>query len=293
MDQIKCLALLTSVDTGSFSAAGELLGYTSSGITRMVNALEAEVGLSLLYRSPKGVTLTSEGEHLLPCFREAARINEQITQLSAELRGLAVGRLRIGSYYSVAACWLPKILQAFQADYPGIQIETVEGGNNTLLTEISERRLDCCFCSQRDYPCDWIPLRDDQLVVWLPLDHPRANDAAFPLTELDGAPFINTLPGSDTDLERLFQQEQLSPDVRFTTVDNYATYAMVAAGLGISCNNALMARNWQPTVAILPFDPPRHITLSIAVPSLNEVSPATKQFIACAKRMVLDGIVDE
>jgi DNA-binding transcriptional LysR family regulator len=57
---------------------------------------------------------------------------------------------------------------------------------------------------------------------------------------LNGSPFIQPLPEQNTDLERLLHTHHLSPDIRFTTSDNYTAYSMVAAGLGISLNNALM-----------------------------------------------------
>ena len=44
-------------------------------------------------------------------------------------------------------------------------------------------------------------------------------------------PFIKTLPNRNTDIERLFKKENIKPNIKFTTVDNYSTYAMVSAGL--------------------------------------------------------------
>ena len=68
MDSEKCRALVTAVELGSMSAAAQQLGYTASGITRMINALEAELGITLIARTSRGVALTSRvmfdtGEH--------------------------------------------------------------------------------------------------------------------------------------------------------------------------------------------------------------------------------------
>ncbi|MDQ0205080.1 LysR family transcriptional regulator [Pectinatus haikarae] len=286
MDIIKCKVLLTAVDAGSFSAAATILGYTPSGVTRIINALEKEIGFAILMRSHKGVKITKDGAQMLPLLRKLVHFHEQTEQLGAQIRGLDVGNLTIGTFYSIAACWLPEIIKAFQSDYPGIKVHTMEGANSDLLHWFEEHRIDCCFFSEYPVEGDWIPLKRDRLVVWLPQDHPKADLSVFPIEEINGAPFIETLPDCNTDIERFLREKKLRPDIRFTTIDNYTTYSMVAAGLGISLNKELMSVNWSGNVAIKPLDPPYYITLGIALPSLHNASPATKKFIAYAQKVI-------
>ena len=62
---------------------------------------------------------------------------------------------------------------------------------------------------------------------------------------------------------------------------------MVAAGLGISFNQRLIAQKWdRHAVAQVPFSPPQFIELGIAVPSVREASPAAKKLSACAVRCI-------
>ena len=58
MESARCKAFVTAAETGSFSKAGEVLGYTPSGVSQLVTSLERELGLPLLGRNRKGVTLT-------------------------------------------------------------------------------------------------------------------------------------------------------------------------------------------------------------------------------------------
>ena len=62
MESKKLEALMMSVDLGSFTRAAEVLGYTQSGLTHMMNSLEKEIGVPLLERGRGGVRLTPEGE---------------------------------------------------------------------------------------------------------------------------------------------------------------------------------------------------------------------------------------
>lgn len=287
MDTEKCRAALAAIEYGSMSAAAKQLGYTPSGIVRMVDALEGELGVRLVERTPRGVRATTEGAQVLPLLRDAVQAAARARQKAAEVSGLLTGEIEIASYSSVASAWLPQALKAFEAECPGVRVRTREAGNEQIVRWVEGRVIDCALFARRPFHGDWIGLQRDRLMVWLPADHPRAGDAAFPLAELEGAPFVEISPNQDTDVSRLLASEHLVPDVRYTTTSSYTAYCMVEAGLGISINNELMTPARQRNVAVLPFDPPRFIELGIAIPSLASASPATLRFIDCVKKVVL------
>ena len=122
MDVTKCEAFLAAIDHGSLTAAGVFLGYTQSGITRMINALEEEVGFPLFIRTKKGVSPTENGKAMIPAFREIVRAHNHALEIGADIRGILSGALTIGSYYSVSAMWLPPILKRFRQLYPNVRI---------------------------------------------------------------------------------------------------------------------------------------------------------------------------
>lgn len=70
MDAKKLEILMTAVDLGSFSKASEVVGYTQSGLTHLVDSLEREIGFPLIRRSYSGIALTEAGENLLPDIRK-------------------------------------------------------------------------------------------------------------------------------------------------------------------------------------------------------------------------------
>ena len=211
-------------------------------------------------------------------------------QLSAEIGGVSKGSLTIGCYYSISALWMPEILTAFRARYPGVTVRMQEGGNLEMARWLNERSVDCCFGAQmHGDKYDWLPVFRDELVAWLPRGHELAEADAFPLMRLQDEPFIHTSPNHDTDQDRLLEQHGLHPQTCFTTRDGFTTYNMVEAGLGVSFNQRLISRKWSGTVAEVPFDPPQFVTLGISVPSLREASPAAKKFIACAIETVTGG----
>ena len=75
MDAKKLEILMTAVDLGSFSRASEVVGYTQSGLTHLVNSLEREIGFPLIIRSHNGIALTEEGRELMPAIRQFLQAN--------------------------------------------------------------------------------------------------------------------------------------------------------------------------------------------------------------------------
>ena len=148
--------------------------------------------------------------------------------------------------------------------------------------------MDFCFCAKpsENVPCQWIPLFEDEIVVWLPKGHELENQSSFPIRRLEQEPFIHTSPDHDTDQDRLLRQFSLHPDTRFSTRDGFSTYKMVAAGLGISFNQRLISRDWKDEIIELPLDSPQYISLGIAAPTTRELSPAAKVFIEYAEKEI-------
>lgn len=172
-------ALVCAIETGSLSAA-ETLQYTPSGMSRMVAALEEETGVPLLLREHSGVRPTKECEKLLPAIRDLLHAGESCAQLSAQLRGLDVGTVTVGTAYSAFYSPLARIISDFHARYGGIQVQLRGGYSTELITQLNAHQLDLCFIPAREGGHDWLPIGYDELTAWVPAAHPMAWLPALP-----------------------------------------------------------------------------------------------------------------
>lgn len=77
MDSVKCQALLLAIQYGSLTAAGKELGYTQSGMTRMIRSLEKEIGFPLLVRNKQGVRPSANGLQMVPVFRKSSGLRKR------------------------------------------------------------------------------------------------------------------------------------------------------------------------------------------------------------------------
>ena len=283
MDTERINALICTIEEGSLTAASEKLGYTTSGISRMMASLEEETGFPLLVRSRSGVVPTEECKQLLPVMQEILTLADRCDQLSGELAGLTRGTIRIGSSYYAYYNWFARLIADFQQAYPGIRVEIIEGTSTELLTAMEERRADLCIISRRQGSYDWIPLKEDELLACLPENHPMAKKKTFPVKAFAEEDFIELYPGKETDNSKMLQQNGITPKVKYSTSDNYAAYAMVAAGLGITCTNAIIGEAFKDGVCYRPLSPKQPVEIGIALPEKKEMSPAAKRFAEFAR----------
>ena len=126
---------------------------------------------------------------------------------------------------------------------------------------------------------DWIPLKKDPMIAVLPPNHPMAHEASYPIENCQYEKFIMPGLSRDDDVLELFEQNHITPNVVFSTLENFSALAMIEQGMGKSIMNDLITQNWLCNVVKLPLDPPQSIDLGIAIPSIKSASPAAKRFI--------------
>jgi DNA-binding transcriptional LysR family regulator len=283
METEKCRAVLRAVKTGSLTAAAEQLGYTISGVSRMIASLEEETGVTLLRRSHGGVTPTRECETLLPVMQELIYQADNYAQTAASLRGLEQGTIVIGTSYGMYFRRLAGLIAAFEKQYPNIKFDTFAGMSSELSAALEARRADFCIISHREGAFEWLSLKRDQLLIMLPKNHPLASRKALPLTVFEAEPFIELYPGEESDNSRCLARNQVHPQTRFTCADPFAALAMVEAGLGMTMVNAVVAETLQGDAVFLPVDPPQYVDIGIAMPSAAAAPPAVKRFMEFVK----------
>ena len=285
MDSARCKAFIESVDKGSFRAAADALGYTPSAVSQLVAALEKDLGLSLLVRSKKGVTVTPEGRKLMPIARSYLARELEMYQLASELRGINVGELTIAAYPSVAITWLPEIVRRFQQDYPGIQMTIMEGVRSEVFGHLDQHVADMGFLAYADpMEYEWIPLAEEHMIAVIPENHPLAGADCFPISECEKYPFIMTSWGKDIEILNIFNKYNVHPNIKYTTYDTPATLAMVRMGLGISFVNELSAQYWNEHLVKIPLEPDEKLTFGVAFTSQEHMTRAAKKFLDYAVR---------
>ena len=277
---LKYMAFVKTVEYGSFTKAGEALGYTQSGISRMIRDLENEWNIVLLERSRAGVRLTSDGTKLLPYAVSLCSEYEKLQAQVNDINGLKSGIIRIGTFSSVATHRLPDMIREFHKDYPDIEYELLLGDYTEIEDWIAEGRVDCGFVRLPTRPeFETIFLEQDRLLAVLPEGHPLADCETVPVEALCDDPFMLLEKGAKAEVSEIFERNGLAPRVQFTTWDDYAIMSMVEGGLGISILPELILKRSPYRILTKELNPPAYRQIALAMKSLVGVSAALRRFL--------------
>lgn len=273
-------AFMEVAATGSFTAAAAKLGYTQSGVSRMIASLESNLGLVLFERVRGEVSLTPEGRELMPHVAalcdDARRLEEEVH----EVLGLETGIVHIGTFTSVATYWLPSIIADLQRDYPGIECDLRLGDYAEIERWVAEGTVDCGFVRlPAAAGLEAQVLADDEFVAVLPEGHELSELAAVPAAKLAELPFMELANGKVSDVEFIFEDRGIRLNPRVSTWDDYAIMAMVESGLGVAVLPSLVLKRSPFRLKILPLDPPAFRTIAVATRVGGHLSPAARKFM--------------
>jgi DNA-binding transcriptional LysR family regulator len=281
MEIKKLIDFVETVQIGSINKAAERLDYTQSGLTYILNTLEEELGIQLLTRTHSGISLTAGGETLLPLI---IKIVENEKALREEIRILTGDRtkvIRIGTYPSIAANWLPRIMESFKKKNPDVPFE-IHIDVLSITKWLDDDVIDIGLVDQglaAGYR--WTYIKDDEMVLAMPLSSPLAKKTSIPPELLVDYQII--LPSSNVKtLVTAYLKKrkiELKKQVVFNTYDGSLLLSMVKNGLGIACLSGIFSTECPEGICMRPFDPPLNRSLGVIVNDKRPPNKTVKQFI--------------
>ena len=289
MDSKKISALLLAVEKGSLTSAAAELGYTQSGLTHMMNALEQELGMNLLVRSKNGVRLSPAGEALKPKMQALLASAQALEDEAAQLRQRNSSTLRLGAYSSVASRWLPAILAFFRNADPNTDVTIDVGGVPDIYEKLKSDQLDCAIVSYQESLCqglNYTHLADDPLIAVVPENDEHGS--VFPIADFGSQDFLMPSDGFDMDITPLFSRYlgREQPRIRYTNLSDSAIASMVEHKLGVSLLSELIMQDIHASVRTLPLNPPVFRKLGIAANDRRQNDKNVRRFIRCAQIVI-------
>jgi DNA-binding transcriptional LysR family regulator len=185
-------AFLVVAEELHFGRAATRLGIAQPPLSQQIKRVEEAVGQRLFDRDTRNVSLTPAGE----AFAEAARsVLQQLSAGVARARDVGAGeagRLAVGFTPTTALRLLPRLVPAFRAQHPKIEVELIELMPAPLLEGLRTGQIDAAILRDPTPMPDILPtlLHEESYVAVLPAAHPAAADPRFHLGDLAGDPFI-------------------------------------------------------------------------------------------------------
>ncbi|WP_327113374.1 LysR substrate-binding domain-containing protein [Nocardia sp. NBC_01730] len=260
-----------------FGRAAERLRMSQPPLSQAIKQTERQLGCELLHRTHRSVALTAAGTVFLQQCRALIR---QAEDAEAAVRHAAVGhggRIRLGAVASAFSWPLPRVLEEFHAEVPGVEIRTQEIDTHEAAAGLLDRTLDCAIVRQT------APVRGttattifvDRFVAALPADH-RAADTfePFDLGELASDSWVwlhrHISPDYHDAMGAMCRAAGFSPIPAHWARSVTSQIAMVDCGLGVTVVPAAAAAAASPSVC---FRPLRHGATTIELSAMTRSDP--------------------
>lgn len=222
------------VQSGSLRSASEQLHLSQPTVGRTVNALEAQLGVALLERGPRGTRVTSEGEMLAT---SARRLLRAAGDLRRDVRGGGT-ELRLGATATSANAFLAPFLAEWLPANPGVRVTAVEDGEQRLSRKVDDGDCDVAIVST-PLPAKLNSLRlaTVDVIAVLPASHPGRRSAE-PVTTLELAEqplLVNGMAYPSTRLlVHAMEAAGVVPRIVYESGVGRTLASMAEAGLGVA-----------------------------------------------------------
>jgi DNA-binding transcriptional LysR family regulator len=244
-------------------------------VTFQIKQLEEHFNTRLLERGHGRVNLTRAGEIVLAYAERILDLSDELETRVSELTDELAGTLSIGTSTTIAAYWLPQLLEGFKRKYPRVIPRVVVGNSQLTEDRVASREIDLGLIEiVSDQPAvERLPAARDELLVICQPGHPLASMLRVTAHDLLQYPFITRDPGNAIRVlaEDFFSAAGIGPDEITVCAElgSLATVKHLAAegeGYAIASRAAIQRDLREGRLAAIPLDPPMYTPLEVIIP---------------------------
>ncbi|GAB2715849.1 LysR family transcriptional regulator [Comamonas sediminis] len=287
MDLRQLRHFVTLAHTLNYRQAAEQLHMSQPPLSQSIRKLEDDLGVQLFERDRRGTVLSGAGRAALESAKLALYHARQVQAVSQTTASGELGRLHIGFIGSATFSLIPKLVQAFRAAYPAIDLVLTESTTREICAQVASGDFDAGLLR---YPVTQAtelsitPVEPDRLIAALPAGNPLQIKDRLQLIDLADQPFVNYRPSEVPGLHALVvlacQNAGFMPKIKQHAVQAQTLVSLVGAGLGVALVPAVVAKAATPGVVFRELTDTQHLPqIGIAL-ALNQRQP-----VATAQRL--------
>ena len=255
---------------GNFSRAAREIHVSQSNLSQQISKLEAELGVRLFARTPKGVHLTAAGSefavHAKQIVGQVGAALSTVREYSSPLRGqLTLGFIPVLAFFD-----LTPLISSFRRDNPGVKMAFVEAECADLATMLHDGEIDAAILTKQNLgsSIEVHPLLEDELVLLTSTTHPFATRGLIDLHDARNEEFVFLPPSSGlyADCVAACRAAGFEPKVLFTCSHVETVLGLVSENLAVSMLSRKVSRfSAGMPVNVVRFRPvfKRHVVLAV------------------------------
>lgn len=235
-DLLSLKLFVAAAEEQSIAAAAGRASLVPSAVSKRLALMEEELGVLLLKRHTKGVSLTPAGETLLVRARDILRSLDATALELQEYTGEGDAHIRLSANHSSMVQYLPADLALFLAAHRRAKIDLVERLSADVVRSVGDGMADVGIYCWPMVPqgLEVFDYRQDELVLALPPDHPLAGEEAIAFAQAAGHELIAHFPSLTASTSMPGELLHGPARVRIHLANFEATCRMVEEGLGLA-----------------------------------------------------------
>ncbi|WP_026516350.1 LysR family transcriptional regulator [Butyrivibrio sp. MC2021] len=245
MNNTQLETFLKIVETGSFTATANMLGYAQSTVTTQIKLLEDEFGCLLFERLGKSLVLTTEGEKLIAYAEQMLQLQRQML-LEVSAAEIPSGIIKIGVSESLCYKHFPENLMEYKKKYPGMDIRIQLIDHDTFPGLLKSGALDLVYTLNpliENPELKQIHKKKESLAFFARPDHPMAKMKKVKEENLENVPLL--LTSHTCSFRRMllddFARHGVTPKIELETSSKEILKTFAMNGLGIAFMPAMTA----------------------------------------------------
>jgi len=278
----------------NFTKASARLRVAQPALSRQMTDLEDEIGVDLMKRRPRGVTLAAEGKLFLDEVRELLkRADESVEKVRALARG-EYGELDVGYAPSPTVEILPPALAAFQKAVPRVKVLLHDLSSDELIAGLQNGTLEFAImvppADDQTAGIQFEVLRTYPLCVAMTAMHPFTRMKYIPLEKLAAEPLVvlrrKDYPESARYLDRLFASIGTKPPIAVECDSASSLITEVEAGRGIALATPVLKLVTGKRLLYRPLTGTTEVlSVGIARATKGDVTPAGEKFCEILRKI--------
>ncbi|HUR87007.1 MAG TPA: LysR family transcriptional regulator [Solirubrobacteraceae bacterium] len=284
--------LIAVAEEQHFTRAAAREHVAQPALSQQIQRLEAELGVMLVERTTRRVSMTEAGEVLVARARRAFAELEAARAELQSLAGVQAGRLSVGAMHTMGPVDLSLLLATFHRTHPGVELTVREQSSEELAAMLRDDEVDLAFLSVTErMPTHGLTLHrlvSEELVAVLPADHRLARRRTVHLADLAGDAFIAFREGARMRelLEGAAADAGFEPRIALESNESRRIRGLVSRGLGVAILPRSDADGPGAGVAVCTLDGPTLCRdVMLASRAQRRLSPAALAFEALTLEM--------
>ena len=277
----------------SIRKAAKILNVSSTSINRKIINVEARLGTKLFDRSPEGVEITSAGRIVLEHCRKTLYDFNEVKTIIDDIRDLRTGHLSIQTVDSIIFAVMPRILQGFSSQHPGISLSVTTAAPDQISGAVASGEIDIGINFTNDlYPGVRVVVeKAAPFGIIMRPEHPLAERMSINVEDIKGYPLVRTIDarGRNSILDQAMESATTSLFTQiFTNALTVAKQAIFAnQGVGIYTKIGFMEEIERGELKFVPLAVKslREYKIGLVISATAGIDPVKRLFITSVERV--------